>query len=98
MQACGALATLLFTSLILSSGTGSPIADEELRQGRSDPINDRLDAPLYNKGMCGGDMNGGMIGPDCQPTKSRVLVRFSVSLLQQNTEEVQTKTLKQMLY
>jgi hypothetical protein len=28
--------------------------------------------PLNNKGMCGGDLAGGMIGPDCKRIKVRL--------------------------
>jgi hypothetical protein len=30
--------------------------------------------PLNNKGMCGGDMAGGMIGPDCKLPKVRLSI------------------------
>jgi hypothetical protein len=70
MNACGQFVPLLCHALLLCCATGTPIIPTELRKGWANTAIKSLYALLNNKGMCGGgDMAGGMIGPDCKPTK-----------------------------
>jgi hypothetical protein len=66
---------LLCHVLLFSCATGTPISTE-LREGRNYPTDIRLNQLLNNKGMCGGDMAGGMIGPDCKPPKVRQPLKY----------------------
>jgi hypothetical protein len=69
MEKCSIRLVKVWQLLFLTYAFGSPVNSRSVAQ---DVLDFTLQIPMNNKNMCGGDMAGGMIGPDCKPPKVRL--------------------------